>query len=39
MGRESNYTIVSREGHDSIVRFFGTVKVLLPAICRGYPTP
>ena len=38
MGHGSNYT-ASPRGCLLDVRFFGTVKVLLPAVCRGYPTP
>ena len=38
MGHGSNYT-ASPRGCLLDVRFFGTVKVLLPAVCRGCPTP
>ena len=39
MGHGSNYITAFPKGRPLDVRFAGTVKVPLPAVCRGYPTP
>ena len=39
MGHESNYITASPRARLPDVRFAGTFEALLPAVCRGYPTP